>query len=155
MARFSFSDDIYNMFDDLISKSNDAINKALYEGAGIVADEVRKNLNALPTEKWHHVENGEKIKLSSRDKTEMADHFGIARYSVEAGVHQTHIGFSGYTQMKTKKYPNGIPIQMLARSIESGTSFRQRQPFVRSAVYKVRMQVAEAMAKKFAEALKK
>ena len=53
------------------------------------------------------------------------------------------IGFDGYGKMPTKKYPKGVPNQLLARAVESGSSVRQKTPFIRR---------GEGKSKKLAEA---
>ena len=58
----------------------------------------------------------------------------------------TKAGFAGYMEEgKSKKYPNGLPIPLLARSIESGSSVRQKHPFVRAAVKSSRDKAVEEM----------
>lgn len=44
------------------------------------------------------------------------------------------LGFDGYNTVKTNSYPNGQPNVMIARAIESGSSIRDKHPFVRPAV---------------------
>ena len=57
----------------------------------------------------------------------------------------TKAGFDGYGSVKTKKYPKGVPNSMLMRSVESGTSFREKHPTVRPAVNKTRKQAQKIM----------
>ena len=61
----------------------------------------------------------------------------------------------GYGSIPTKKYPNGTPNVMLMRSIESGTSFREKHPVFRPAVNRSRKKAIEAMRNKFDEQIKK
>ena len=62
------------------------------------------------------------------------------------GYINTKIGFDGYNATKTKKYPNGQPNALIARSIESGTSKHQKTPFVRPAISKAKAKAEAAMA---------
>ena len=58
------------------------------------------------------------------------------------------MGFDGYNEVKTRKYPNGQPNALMARSIESGSSARDKYPFIRPAVQATRKQaIAAAEAK--------
>ena len=72
-------------------------------------------------------------------------HAGIAKFETDNGNVQTSVGFNGYNDIKTKKYPNGQPNQLIARVIESGSSYMDKTPFVRPAVNKVRKKAQEAM----------
>ena len=58
----------------------------------------------------------------------------------------TKIGFDGYNDVKTKKYPNGQPNMMIARSINAGTSFRRPYPFVQRCGKNAKLPAEAAMA---------
>jgi hypothetical protein len=57
--------------------------------------------------------------------------------------------------MKTKNFPNGQPNSMIARSVNSGSSFRQRIPFVDNAVNSAKSRAEERMKQKLDEAIEK
>lgn len=118
--------------------TDEVIGKVVYEMAGIVADEVKSNINALPTEPdteaikaWSEKK---KAPITVSEKKGLIDGFGITPMQTENGYYHVKLGFDGYNKTKTKKYPQGQPNVMIARSIESGSSVRDKHPFVRPAV---------------------
>ena len=53
------------------------------------------------------------------------------------------LGFDGYNKVKTRKYPQGQPNAMIARAVESGSSVRKKNPFIRRAVNDTQKQAVE------------
>lgn len=119
-----------------LAKAGAAIaSTALYEGAGIMADAIREKINALPVDTPRRLKDHDAFRvLVEEDKEDLANSLGIDEFEKSEDGIRTVIGFAGYGRHKTKKYKNGIPMPMLARSIESGSSVRQKHPFVRPAV---------------------
>ena len=118
-------------------------------GAQPVADEIRKSIEALPEDKFRRLKKGEVfIGVPRQQKQDLLDSLGIAPPDVDYdGNTNTKIGFDGYGKIPTKKYPKGVPNQLLARAIESGSSVRKKTPFIRKAVNKSK-KLAEAEMKK-------
>lgn len=139
--------------DEIIQDMHDA----LYDGAGIIADAVRENINKIPVEDkpW---KNGRKSRIStitSAQKAGLLEGLGVAKHREEDGSVNTRIGFSGYNSHATMTHPNGEPNALVARSLESGTSFRAKTPIIRPAVNKVRQKAIDAMEKKFTDLQKR
>ena len=67
----------------------------------------------------------------------------------------TKLGFDGYGSIPTRKYPKGVPNQMLMRSIESGTSFRKKNAVVRKSVNGARKKAVKTMGETIDEELRK
>ncbi len=61
----------------------------------------------------------------------------------------TLVGFSGYSDYATRKYPNGQPLALIARVAESGNSFTDKTPFMALAVRKARKPAQEKMKEVF------
>lgn len=119
---------------------------AVYDGAKVIADELRKKINGLPTEDNRLLIDGDKFNvITARDKTDLVNSMGVSGIMSEADGVRTVIGFAGYGRRKTKKYPNGLPMAMLARSIESGSSVREKHPFIRKAVNAKKKEAIRAM----------
>ena len=129
--------------------------KALHVAAGIVADEVRKNLTALPEDKYRYLRDDEAFTgVPKSQKKDLLDSLGITPIGVDKnGDWNVRVGFDGYGSMPTKKYKKGVPNQMLARAIESGSSVRKKTPFVRPAARAKRAAALEAMRKVINEAI--
>ncbi len=117
------------------------IDRIVYEGARVMADEVRKNIEALPVRKPHEADGSRGV--TPQEKQALLDGLGVARIQNKDGTWDTHIGFEGYDSVKTKKYPQGHPISMIARTVEKGASWLQKTPFIAPAV-KSKSSVAEA-----------
>lgn len=125
---------------ETLNKYGEAIvSKALYAGAGVMADAIRERINALPVDTPRRLKDYDAFRvLVEEDKEDLANSLGIAEFERDEDGVRTVIGFAGYGRHKTKKYKKGIPMPMLARSIESGSSVRQKHPFVRPAVNSAR-----------------
>lgn len=115
--------------------------EAVFRGMRPVANQLKSNLQNLPVEKT--VRNGlpriaraaAKLRgLTIEQKRDLISSMGIAPIKNDSGNVNTKVGFDGYGSVETSRYPQGIPNQLLARSIESGTYFRDKTPVVRPAV---------------------
>lgn len=157
MAKLKFKglEEYENQLLKLEEISRECIGQAIYEGAKEIADAVKVNINNLPIDE-RRVKDGEMLNgVSSLQKVGLAQGFGIARLQNENGYIHVKLGFAGYNGVKTKQFPAGQPNSMIARSVNSGTSFRQKIPFVDNAVRQYKDAAEQAMVKKFDEALKK
>lgn len=112
---------------------------AIYGAAGIVADEIRNELDKVPTDESYGTES-KPAKGPKKGQIAGLEHsLGIASLQDDGkGFLNVKIGFNGYNHIKTKLWPNGQPNQMVARSIERGTSYMKANPFVKRAVAKTR-----------------
>ena len=148
-------------FDKLPDKARKIAAEALYEGAGVVADAVSKAVQGIATEKFQYAKGGRKRLPSPEEKAILLSaRHGVAKFR-KSGVNvQTSVGFdnSGYgvitwnhakTSASRTKYKMGThgrmvhasqgtgqsmkPVPLIANAINSGTSFMQKQPFLRKA----------------------
>lgn len=138
---------------ELKNMTKDVIGEAVFEGAAVVADEVRRNIQALPVDDRFVKGAGMVYGVSEAQKQGLLDGFGIAPLQDENGYLHVKLGFSGYNSVRTKNYPNGQPNAVIARSVNSGTSFRQRIPFVDTAVASARSQAEDKMKQKLDDAI--
>lgn len=121
--------------------------EAIYEGAGIIADEIRKGIESLPVITGYGTENNPLPGgVTSTQKKGLLDGLGISKMQNENGYFDVKIGFDGYNRTITKDYPSGQPNQLVARGVESGTSWKQKRPFVRPAVNRARKAAEKKMA---------
>ena len=124
--------------------SEEICKRAVYEGANVVANAIRSNLDSIPVQEGEnglppYANEGEMLYgVSRRQKADLIDAFGLAPIKNEQDYINTKAGFDGYGSVKTKKYPKGTPNAMLMRSVESGTYFRKKHPVVRPAVNRSR-----------------
>ena len=122
-------------------------------GAQPVADEIRKSIEALPEDKFRYLNKGEVFTgVPKQQKQDLLDSLGITPPDIDFdGNTNTKIGFDGYGKLPTKKYPKGVPNQLLARAVESGSSVRKKTPFIRKAVNKSKKLAEAEMQKKLDE----
>lgn len=122
------------------------IGKAVYVGAGIIADAVRANIQSIPTTRSSAPGTPENPidGIAPAQKAGLLNGFGVSPMQDSNGYYNVKIGFNGYNSIRTPKYPSGQPNAVIARSVESGTSFRKKHPFVAPAV-KAAKERAETM----------
>lgn len=159
MARFAFKagDEWALKLSRLSAGSDEIAKKAIYAAADIVADKIKSNLEALPEDKFRHLPNGEKFNgLPQSQKDDLIESFGITPITMDSqGNHNAKIGFDGYGSTPTKAYPQGVPNQLLARSVESSSSVRVATPFVRPAVIATKKPAKAEMGRVVDEETKK
>ena len=120
--------------------------KALYDGAGIMSEEIRKGIKEIKTEPFKYAAGG-KSRMPSPEEKEILSSAGagIAKFDRNGTEVNTSVGFrnSGYADLNGRKKP--IPV--IANSINSGTSFMKKQPFIRKAASSGGPKAIEAMKK--------
>ena len=145
MSRASFLKD--SDFEWMLSSAEKwipgVIEEALRAGAAVLAAEMKRNLRGVIADPQAH---------------ELVESFGITPVGQDRSRNwNVHLGFDGYQQPGTGKWTStGIPFQMIARVINSGSykdGYQWRAPtgFARKAVQSKR-QAVEAEMKRVAEA---
>lgn len=123
------------------------IGAAVYKGADIAADAIRASLEAVPTDEAWGTESSPALGPKARQKAALLQTLGISKLRDDDGLLNVKIGFSGYNSIKTKRWPQGQPNAMVARSVERGTSFMQASPFIKTAMSQVSRPARAAMKK--------
>ena len=153
-------DELNRKLDQLGGKAAQIAAWGLYEGAGVVADKVSQTVNGITTEPFKYATNGKKRKPSPEEKAIIAGaKKGVAKFRSTGTSVNTSVGFqnSGYgaiswnhartnTRTKYKVDESGKahhaskgggtsskPVPLIANAINSGTSFMEKQPFLRKA----------------------
>ena len=129
--------------------SDAPLEKAVAAGAAVVADKIRSNLEALPEADFRRLQDGVAFHgVPKGQKKDLIDSFGLTPIGRDKNdfVH-TKAGFDGYGSYPTNTYPQGIPNQLLARAVESGSSVREKTPFVEPAVKATRKEAVDVMGK--------
>lgn len=147
MAKFEFVgiDEYLDQLNQLSEHAEGLCKRALYDGAAVVANAVKTEIQNLPTTD-RNPPKGKPLGILEYEKQGLLEGLGIAKMRTEGGYIETHIGFEGYNRLKSKKYPQGHPNSMIARSIESGSSVRAKHPFMAKALNKAKQQAQNAMA---------
>ena len=153
MAKIEFKgiDEYAKVLATLGNESEEIVKSAVYKGAAIVADEIKSGINSIPIQEGDNglppvgTPENKLYGISRKQKGDLMDSFGLAPMKNNGDYIQTKAGVDGYGSIPTKKYPGGVPNVMLMRSIESGTSFRDKHPVFRQATNRARKRAEEAM----------
>lgn len=148
MARFEFSgiDNYISRLNKLQQSTKDGVvGKTVYAGAEVVADSVRRAIQALPVGDGRARNGGLVDTVTLPQKAGLLDGFGISRMKDDDGFVNVKLGFAGYNATRTKRYPRGQPNALIARSVNSGTTFRKKTKFVDKAVNSARKAAEAAM----------
>lgn len=148
MARFEFSgiDNYISQLNKLRQSTKDGVvGKTVYAGAEVVADSVRRAIQALPVGDGRARDGGLVDTVTLPQKAGLLDGFGISRMKDDNGFVNVKLGFAGYNATRTKRYPRGQPNALIARSVNSGTTFRKKTKFVDKAVNSARKSAETTM----------
>lgn len=124
------------MLGNLAISAPQAMGKAIYEGADIVADEIMKNLKGLKTDDRPFPEQVQGPKTVQKEG--LINSLGIASARTDGTYRNVKIGFDGYNKL-------GQPNAMIARTFEGGNSFTKKQPFVAPAIRNSRLRAESHM----------
>ena len=150
MAKWKFegNDKYIAQLNKLAENTDEYIERAVYQGAGIVADAAHAGIRSIVTDDEYH-KDGEIAKGPPSDVKEALDaSFGISKMRNEDGYINVKLGFKG-------KNPNGLNNSGAARQVESGTSWMAKQPVITRAINRTKKQCEETMAKVLDEEIKK
>lgn len=167
--------------------------QALYEGAGVIADEISKGARSVHTSPFKYAKKGTKRDPSPEEKEALisAGAAGIAKFDKTGNEVNTSVGYnrSGFanvnwnhmsskarTNYKNQGFKNldhtqtsflratgayvrgkqnSKPIAVLANAINSGTSFMNKQPFIRKAVSQSQGKATSVIENKVSELVEK
>lgn len=153
-------EELIKAFEKAPEKARKVASEALYEGAGVVADKVSQAVQGITTAKFKYARNGQKRKPSPEEKQILTQaRHGVAKFKFDGSQINTSVGFqnSGYGKItwahartnnrtvyrigkngRAVQAKNGSgdrykPVPLIANAINSGTSFMDKQPFLRKA----------------------
>lgn len=158
--RFEGLDNYIEKMEKLADKSVQLGKSTLYEGARVMADNTKKALQSIPIDTYDGVhapyipaESNRKLTgVTPQQKQDIINGFGISHMRVEGDVISVKLGFDGYTV--NGKGEGSVPIAMLLRAHESGTSFVKKAPIVRRAFASGRKESIAAMENHVSKVIK-
>ena len=131
--KFEGFDEYRKLIADLDKKTNSIIKPAVYDGAAVVVEEVKKNLR----------------RVVGPDSTgDLEKSIGLSKMEDDRGFIHTKLGFDGYDR-------RGNPNVVKARALESGTSKQQKKPFIRPAVNAVKDRAVAVISETVDKQIKK
>ena len=166
---FSFEvegmDELIQTMEKLPQKARKIAAEGLYEGAGVVADQVSAAVQGIATAPFKYAKGGTKRLPSPEEKAILMNaRHGVAKFRnnglrIDTSVGYQNSGYGAITWNHAKtfggsrtKYKLGSsgkmvhasqgtgqsmkPVPLIANSINSGTSFMVKQPFLRKAFSK-------------------
>ena len=115
---------------DLGDRAEEVAAKALYAGAGVMANAYRNAAASVRAQPFRYAVF-KKRDPSFEEKAAIQGQTGIARFDKNGSEVQTSIGFSGsgYVTIAGKQKA----VRKIANAINSGTSFMNKQPVFRKA----------------------
>ena len=152
MAKFQMQG-INQYLDQLrkLEKGTDTVCKAaIYAGAGVLADGIRQELKSdtlVISDKaamaaWNE---NKPTYISEKQRKGLLESLGVTPIRDTYGSFDAKIGFDGYNDIKTERWPNGQPNALIARACESGSSAMLKQPFIRPTEKRLKNAVYQAM----------
>ena len=125
-------DELGAMFAKLGDKAQGVASGALFDGAGVVADAMKAAVDSIGTAPFKYAPPGQHRLPSPEEKAALVGKTGIAHFRKNGSDVDTLVGVTGnagYAMVGGKKKA----VRMIARSINSGTSFMVKQPVFRRA----------------------
>lgn len=139
-------EDLSRKLSELGDRAEEVAARALYDGAGVMANAYSQAVNSISTDKFRYAFGGEKRSVSPEEKAALQGKIGIAKFDKNGSEVGTAVGISagGYVEIAGKKKA----VRMLANAINSGTSFLVKQPVFRRAATQARDAASEAIVAK-------
>ena len=138
-------EEISKMLNSLGENAQKVASKGLYEGAGVMAAEIKEGAGKINTAPFHYAVFVTR-EPSPEEKEIVQKGMGIAKFKKNGADVNTSVGYgnAGYAMLAGKRKP----IPLIANAINSGTSFMKRQPFFRRAVVQGTAKAEEAIVEK-------
>ena len=101
------------------------VGRSIYPGAKEMYSAIRHSVDALPVTVTTTIFSHRYAQrdLYPKQKQGLQESLGIARMKAKPSGLDVKLGFDGYNEIQTKKYPKGQPNMMIARSVNKGTTW--------------------------------
>ena len=143
-------EEISRMLTEVGERAGEVASKALYAGAGVMADAYAAAASGITAEKFHYAFSGSKRGTSFEEKAALVGKAGIAKFQKNGAEVLTSVGTTGklgYVEIHGKK----IAVRLLANAINKGTEFRIPSRVWRGAVEKAKGAASDAIVAKAQE----
>ena len=132
-AKVEGMEEISEMLTRLEEDGPKAAAAGLYDGAGIMAKTIESGIDGIKTAPFRYTKFGTGPP-SPEEVGAIRGAIGIAKFDKNGSEVQTSVGFgnAGYADVAGRQKA----IALVANSINSGTSFMQKQPFIRKSTTK-------------------
>lgn len=143
MATFEFKglDEYMDKLRQMGEHAEGICKAAVYDGAAEVLHAIEAEMDGLQPTKG----------IDAASIQGLREGIGVAKMQSDASGINTKISWTGYNASRTKKYPNGKPNILIARTLVRGTSYRTKNDFVGRAVRRAKDPAIKAMRAKIEE----
>lgn len=143
------AEQLIKQLDTLGTRADKAAKYVVYDGAAVLRNAIVRRMGLLKRDTLAAWGRGRPLNvITQQELLDLIDCLGVSRIGTDdEGSMSVSVSFDGYISRKEKKYPNGVPASLIARSIESGSSARAKEPFMRKAVNDAKSGVDRAMQK--------
>ena len=127
-------------------KAEEVAARALYDGAGVMANAYAQAANSIKAEPFRYAFNGKKRYPSLEEKAALQGKTGIAKFDKNGSEVNTAVGISGagYANIAGRQKA----VRLIANAVNSGTSFMVKQPVFRKAATQARDAASAAIVAK-------
>lgn len=127
-------------------KAEEVAARALYDGAGVMADAYAQAVQSIHAEPFRYAFGGRTRAPSPEEKAALQGKTGIAKFDKNGSEVQTAVGLkaSGYVTIAGKQKA----VKAIANAINSGTSFMAKQPVFRRAASQAKGAASAAIVAK-------
>ena len=139
-------DELSRKLAQLGDRAEEVASRALYDGAGVMADAYAQAVESIQTEPFRYAFGDRKRAPSPEEKAALQGKTGIARFDKNGTEVNTAIGVNGagYADVAGKQKA----VRKIANAINSGTSFMVKQPVFRRAVTQAKGAASAAIVAK-------
>ena len=140
-------EEISRMLEKLGDAAPEVAAKALYDGAGVMADAYTDAALSIKAEKFHYAHHGRKRLASFEEKAALVGKTGVAKFSKNGSEVGTSVGLSGklgYVEIAGRR----IAVRLIANAVNKGTEFRTRDTAFRRAASKAKDAASAAIVSK-------
>lgn len=135
-------DELIRKFEAAGKRPEGLVKRALYEGAGVMADAIKASVQSIPVDEKFGTENNPRNGVTAAEKTGLINGVGISHMREENGSVSVVIGFAGVNAEGEKN-------TTVMRRVESGTSRTRKHPTVRPAKNRTKTAAIAAMQQQF------
>lgn len=114
------------------------IGPAIYQGAKVAADAIQSAISSIPVDNGWGTPSKPQNGINAKQKAALHQSFGVTKMRSDDGYYNVKLGFDGYNDIKTKRWPKGQPNAMIARALERGTSWLKPYRFIKKAMASAR-----------------
>lgn len=156
MAKVKFTgfQEYMRKMEKMYGQSKELCTDALNAACAVIGNAQKEALYGIPTDSRAYVD-GMRHGILPEAKQALIESYGIAPVRTKNFTYERKTGFDGYNDIRTERWPKGQPNAMVARSVESGTSFLPPHKFMDKAARQAQAEAETAMQDAVDKAVKR